>query len=87
MGGLTDLQSHPIFDRGCLIGLWEYDAKTESIVWATFGLPPREVADAVRRMQVFVRDELGDCRSFALDKPALRQPRIAALRTLAVEAV
>jgi hypothetical protein len=26
-------------------------------------------------MQAFVRDELGDCRSFARDKPALRQPR------------
>src|SRR5687767_5424203 len=27
-----------IIDRGRLVGLWEYDVETSSIVWATFGV-------------------------------------------------
>src|SRR5258706_7677851 len=31
LGGLADLPSHGIFDRGRLVGLWEYDTATESV--------------------------------------------------------
>ncbi len=36
LGGLSELPDHPILDRGRLIGLWQYDPETASIVWATF---------------------------------------------------
>lgn len=83
MGGLTDLQSHPILDRGCLIGLWEYDPDARSIVWATFDPPPPTLRDAVARMEAFVRDELGTGRTFALDDARSRESRLAALRKMA----
>jgi Winged helix DNA-binding domain len=83
MGGLSDLQSHPIFDRGCLIGLWEYEPDTQSIVWATFDPPPPTLPEVVARMKAFVRGELGHSRTFALDDPKRRIPRIAALRQMA----
>jgi hypothetical protein len=83
-GGLTDLQSNPILDRGRLIGLWEYDLDTQAIVWATFDAPSAALAAdlsaAVARTEAFVRDQLGDCRANSLDRPEARRPRIAALR-------
>jgi hypothetical protein len=82
-GGLSDLQSHPIFDRGTLIGLWESDPETRSIVWATFDQPPPTLPEAVSRLEAFIRDELGDDRSFTLDDPKRRLPRIASLRQMA----
>jgi hypothetical protein len=36
LGGLSDLYSNAILDRGAIIGLWEYDSEAESIVWAAF---------------------------------------------------
>jgi len=36
----------------------------------------------VQRTERFVRDQLGDARSFSLDSPESRAPRIAALREL-----
>jgi hypothetical protein len=81
IGGLADLPSHGIFDRGRLIGLWEYDVPGESIVWMTFRSGPgREVVGAVARAEAFVREELGDARSFSLDSPKSRTPRVEALR-------
>jgi hypothetical protein len=79
-GALTDLPSHAIFDRGRLIGLWEYDSETETIAWASFGAKDRALAAAIERTEAFARDQLGDVRSFSLDSPKSRAPRIAALR-------
>jgi hypothetical protein len=79
-GNLTDLPSHGIFDRGRLIGLWEFDQAESKIVWATFGVKDRALAAAVERTEAFVRDHLGDARSFSLDSPKSRTPRIEALR-------
>jgi hypothetical protein len=46
---------------------------------------PRDKAleKAVREMETFVREDLGDARSFALDTPKSRAPRIEKLRALA----
>jgi hypothetical protein len=79
-GQLSDLPSHGIFDRGRLIGLWEYDVASESIVWTTFVPKDKALAEEVKRCQQYVRDELGDARSFSLDSPKSRIPRIEALR-------
>jgi hypothetical protein len=86
LAGLSDLPSHPILDRGRLIGLWEYDPEAQAIAWTTFGplQYPETVATAVARTEAFVRDELGDMRAFSLDSPESRRPRIAALRAAAV---
>jgi len=79
IGGLMDLPSHAILDRGRLVGLWEYDPGEGSIAWTAW-LKDRAVDQAVARMEGFVRDQLGDARSFSLDSPKSRAPRIAALR-------
>ena len=81
IGGLADLPSHAILDRGRLIGLWEYDVETQSIVCALFnGTRDAALDSVINATEAFVRDELGDARSFSLDSPRSRLPRIEALR-------
>jgi hypothetical protein len=83
MGGMVDLPSHAIIDRGRIVGLWEYDVDSASIVWATFGAKKdKALAAAVEETQAYVRDQLGDARSFSLDSPASRRPRIEAIRRM-----
>uniref|UniRef100_Q020L7 Winged helix DNA-binding domain-containing protein n=1 Tax=Solibacter usitatus (strain Ellin6076) TaxID=234267 RepID=Q020L7_SOLUE len=80
LAGQTDLPSHPIFDRGRLVGLWEYDVPTESIAWTAFVPQDATLKKSVARTEDYVRSQLGDARSFSLDSPKSRAPRIAALR-------
>ena len=80
---LSDLPYHAIVDRGQIIGLWEYDVSTQSIVWMTFDYPAPETLAAIARTETFVRDELQDARAFSLDSPKRRAPRIARLREYA----
>lgn len=82
-GDLSDLPSHAILDRGRLIGLWEFDADARTIAWGTFDRR-RDAAleDAVAATEAFVRDQLGDARSFSLDSPRSRAPRVAAVRAM-----
>jgi hypothetical protein len=83
LGGLSDLPSHAIVDRGRLVGLWEYDVDSRSIVWTTFGVKrAKALAAAVEETENYVRDQLGDARSFSLDSPKSRTPRIEALRRM-----
>lgn len=77
VGGLTDAPCHAIVDRGRLIGFWEYDPEQQQLVWMTFADPPAGLREAVARMEAFAREQLGDVRSFSLDTPASRAPRIA----------
>ncbi|TMQ70113.1 MAG: hypothetical protein E6K80_09565, partial [Candidatus Eisenbacteria bacterium] len=79
LGGLSDLPSHAILDRGRLVGLWEYDPETSSIAWTSWVRDPA-LKEVVAATEAFVRDQLGDARSFSLDSPKSRAPRIAALR-------
>lgn len=78
--GLADLPSHGIFDRGRLIGLWEYDAETGSIAWASFIPKNKDLIKSVEETEQYVRSELGDARSFSLDSPRSRAPRVETLR-------
>lgn len=78
--GLLDLPDHAILDRGRIIGLWEYDIDSESIVWSTFGVKDKSLSDTVETTTKYVREELGDARSFSLDSPKSRAPRIQMLR-------
>lgn len=77
---LKDLPSHAILDRGRLVGLWEYDPDSSSIAWMTFGKATTPIHECAARTEAFVRDQLGDARSFSLDSPKSRAPRIAAIR-------
>lgn len=82
-GGLSDAPCHVIADRGQLIGFWEYDTERQEIVWITFSPPPTGLQEVIARTEGFVRDQLGDARSFSLDSPASRAPKIAWLRAQA----
>jgi hypothetical protein len=78
--GLTDLPAHAIIDRGRWIGLWEYDPATQSIAWMSFVIRDKALDQAVQQAETYIREELGDARSFSLDSPKSRIPRIEALR-------
>ncbi len=81
-GTVKDLPCHAIVDRGRIVGLWEFDPEKQEIVWAPFIKPNADLKAAVKKAEAFVRDELGDARSFSLDSPKSRAPRIAQLRKM-----
>jgi len=80
VSGLSDLESHAIVDRGQIVGLWEFDPEAGNVVYQLW----RKEDDAFRAelelTQNYIRDELGDFRSFSLDSPSSRKPRIEFLR-------
>ena len=80
IGELSDLPNHVILDRGRVVGLWEYDTAITSITWMSFVKKAKSLQDAVARTEQYVREQLGDARSFSLDSPKSRVPRIEALR-------
>ena len=83
LGGLADLPSHAVVDRGRIVGLWEFDTESDSIAWTAFVKPDKALRDAVGRTEQYVREQLGDARAFSLDSPRSRAPKIAALRKAA----
>ncbi len=76
----TDLPDHPILDRGRIVGLWQYDPDAGRIVWWAFDRADEALRAEIDRTETWIRDDLGDFRSFSLDSPASRQSRLAALR-------
>jgi hypothetical protein len=79
-GALMDLPNHAILDRGRVVGLWEYDPESETTVSTTFGVKDAALDKAVKETERYVREQLGDARSFSLDSPQSRRPRLEALR-------
>ena len=79
-GVTADLPSHGIFDRGQLVGLWEYDPAAQAIAWLSFIPKNKDLENAVKQAEDYVRTQLGDARSFSLDSPKSRVTRIEALR-------
>jgi hypothetical protein len=78
--GVMDLNNHALVDCGRLVGLWEYDPEAQSIAWTSFGPQDKALRAAVAQTEHYVREQLGDARSFSLDSPKSRVPRIEALR-------
>ena len=78
-GSVLSLPSHGIYDRGRLVGLWEYDPESRAIAWASFIPKNRDLSSAVERTEAYVRDQLGDARAFSLDSPKSRVARIEGL--------
>ncbi|MEP7364549.1 MAG: crosslink repair DNA glycosylase YcaQ family protein [Acidobacteriota bacterium] len=81
-GHLSELESNGIVDRGRLIGLWEFDPAAGEIVWASWGKADKALKEVVARTEAWAR-ALGDVRSFSLDSPKSRKPRLDALRKAA----
>jgi Winged helix DNA-binding domain len=80
LGSVSDLSSNAILDRGSIVGLWEYDPESSSIAWVSFDKTNDRMRKCVLRTEAYIRDQLGDARSFSLDSPKSRLPRIKALR-------
>jgi hypothetical protein len=81
---LMDLAAHAILDRGRLIGYWEFDSDAQELVWMLFaGKPDKALLKVIAETEAFVRDQLGDARSFSLDSPKSRAPKLARLRAMA----
>lgn len=80
VGGLTDAPFHTIVDRGRIIGFWEYDPDRQQVAWMTLSAPPADLRRVIDETEAFARDQLGDVRSFSLDSPASRAPKLAWLR-------
>lgn len=75
----ADLPDHPILDRGRIIGLWQYDPAGQRIAHWLFRGPTPAVLQRIAEAETWIREDLGDFRSFSLDSPASRQERIDAL--------
>ncbi|MCX2748391.1 winged helix DNA-binding domain-containing protein [Arthrobacter sp. MI7-26] len=75
----ADLSDHPILDRGRIIGLWQYNPGKAGIAAWTFDKPTPAVTQRISEVESWIREDLGDFRSFSLDSPASRQRRIDAL--------
>jgi hypothetical protein len=82
-GVADELFSHPILDRGRIVGYWAYDPDVAALIWAGFGVDGAALRAAVAATEGFARDQLGDVRSFSLDSPRSRAPKLATLRRLA----
>ncbi|MHA7303687.1 DNA glycosylase AlkZ-like family protein [Arthrobacter sp. TMN-49] len=72
----ADLPDHPIVDRSRIIGLWQYDPGEQRIAHRLFHAPSSAVRQRIREVEAFIREDLGDFRTFSLDSPASRQKRI-----------
>jgi hypothetical protein len=79
---LSELWSHAILDRGRLVGLWEFDADAGSIAWTSWIPVDDALLAALERVEQYIRNDLGDARSFSLDSPGSRRPRLAAIHDL-----
>ena len=82
LSGLAELWSHAILDRGRLVGLWEFDPDAGCIAWAAWVPLTESLLDAVDAAERYVSNDLTDARSFSLDSPASRQPRLEVLRRI-----
>jgi Winged helix DNA-binding domain len=80
LGDEADPPTPVIVDRGRIVGLWEYDPDADEIAHQLFVKQDKALRAAIESTQDYVRDQLGDVRSFGPDSPASRAPRIAALR-------
>jgi hypothetical protein len=53
---------------------------SQSPFWCAFIPTNRDLEKAVSRTEEYIRTQLGDARSFSLDSPKGRTPRVEALR-------
>ncbi|MGW4382974.1 DNA glycosylase AlkZ-like family protein [Kitasatospora sp. NPDC004531] len=80
-GSESDPSTHLVVDRGRIVGFWEYDPEQRELVHQLFVPKDAALRAAIDAVEAFVREDLGDARSFGLDSPKSRAPKLAALRT------
>jgi hypothetical protein len=73
-------KNHIILDRGQVVGEWAFDPEAGTIAWAASVKKSRALEEAIAKMEAYIKEDLGDARSFSLDSPKSRIPRIEALR-------
>lgn len=76
----ADPESFVIVDRGEIVGAWEYDFAASEIVYQAFVAEDAQLRKAIKETEAYVRDQLGDARSYSLDSPESRRPRLEVLR-------
>ncbi|MBM7783638.1 DNA glycosylase AlkZ-like family protein [Tenggerimyces flavus] len=76
----ADPESFVIVDRGEIVGVWEYDFAARKIVYRAFVAEDTQLRKAIKATETYVRDQLGDARSYSLDSPESRQLRLEVLR-------
>lgn len=81
-----DVPGHLILDRGRVVGRWEFDPEAGTIASVSFVPRDKALEKAVQVTETFIREDLGDLRSFSLDSPKSRAPRIEKLRRMAASA-
>ena len=77
------LHHHTIVSGGEIVGVWEYDPKTETVLtrlWNADAGLRRRVADAADGTARFIREQLGDAKISAVDPPPRRARRLAFCR-------
>jgi hypothetical protein len=77
------LDHHAVLSGGELVGVWEYDPKTETVVtrvWHTDRRVKERVAEAALDTGRFIREQLGDAKLTAVDPPWARKRRLAFCR-------
>jgi hypothetical protein len=83
IAAVRTLNHHTILYGADLVGIWEYDPDTESVVtrvWSADARLRRRVADAAADAEDFIRQQLGDAKLSAVDPPAKRARRLAFCR-------
>ncbi len=75
-----DLGGNVVLDRGRIVGLWEFDTFAQQVIWKSFGADDEAIREEAELAQAWIRTDLGDVRSFSLDSPESRKPRLASLR-------
>jgi hypothetical protein len=77
-----ELGFNAILDRGTVVGLWEYDFNERKVVSAFLEPVENSVLQEIQRTEQFIKDELGDARTFSLDSPKSRQPKLDRLKSV-----
>jgi len=79
---LMDLAAHAIFDRGRLMAIGVRFRRAAHRVGDVREKKDKALHRMVDATEAYVRDQLGDARSFSLDSPKSRKPKIDVLRKL-----
>ena len=79
-GGLSDMPGNAIVDCGRAVGLWEYDQPRAEVVYVSFSGKSRPMEVAVGESEKYIREDLGDARTFSIDSPKSRAAKMQQLR-------
>lgn len=78
---MKELGFNPIVDRGAIVGLWEFDSDNGEVVYVSFVKECEGLRTEIAETQAYIANQLGDARTFSLDSPKSRRPKIEKLRS------